>query len=141
MKLLIILLLVASTAIGQQATNGNVLRYVDGSVQLCPSGGTVTQTGNKGNSVTINKLCGQITTTNAALAAAAEVKFTVTNSTVSANDVPFVAIKSGGTSGSYTINVGAVADGSFDIVIGNVSTGSLSQALVINFIILKSLIQ
>ncbi len=141
MKLLLIFLLSSSVAFGQQATSGNVLRYTDGSVQLCPSGGTVTQATNKATAVTLNKLCGQITTTNAALAAAAEVKFTVNNSTVTANDVPFVSIKSGGTSGAYVISVGAVANGSFDIVIGNMSTGSKSEALVINFIILKSLIQ
>lgn len=141
MKILSIIFILFSSLSYGQATSGNVLRYSDGSVQLCPSGGTVTQNGNKGTGVTINKLCGQITTTNAALAAAAEVKFTVNNSTVTANDVPFVAIKSGGTSGSYVISVGAVTNGSFDIVIGNMSTGSKSEALVINFIILKSLIQ
>jgi hypothetical protein len=103
-------------------------------------GGTVTQATNKSTGVTINKQFGQITTHAAALAAAAEVKFTVTNNQVSASDVPFVAIKSGGTSGSYLIAVSAVADGSFDITITNASAGSLSQAIVINFYIFKSVI-
>lgn len=102
------------------------------------SGGTVTQLTNKATGVTINKARGQITTTNAALAAAAEVKFTVTNNTVAATDVPVVAIASGGTSGSYLICVSAVSAGSFDITLSNASAGSLSQALVINFAIIKA---
>lgn len=101
-------------------------------------GGTISQSTNKTTGVTLNKLCGQITTHNAALAAGAEVKFTVTNSQVAANDVPVIAIKSGGTSGGYVVSVGAVAAGSFDIVLSNASAGSLSEALVINFLILKS---
>lgn len=106
--------------------------YVDG------DGSTVTQATNKTTGVTINALCGTITMNNAALAAAAEAAFTVTNSKVSATDVPVVAIKSGGTTGSYMICVSAVAAGSFDITIGNVSAGSLSEAVVISFAIIKA---
>jgi len=102
------------------------------------AGGVVTQLTSKATGVTINKLSGAITTHNAALAAAAEVKFTVTNNQVAATDVPVVAIKSGGTSGAYDVSVGAVAAGSFDIVLANQSTGSLSQAVVINFAIIKA---
>lgn len=101
------------------------------------AGGTVTQLTNKSTGVTINKTCGQITMSNAALAAGSEVKFTVTNSTVSATDVPVLAIKSGGTSGSYLITVSAVSAGSFDIVVSNASAGSLSEAIVISFGIIK----
>jgi hypothetical protein len=102
------------------------------------TGGAVTQATNKGTGVTINKICGQITTHNAALAAAAEVKFTVTNNQVTSSDVVFACIVSGGTSGAYFLTVSAVGNGSFDITLGNTSTGSLSQALVINFLIFKS---
>lgn len=101
------------------------------------AGGTVTQLTSKATGVTINKLAGKITTSNAALAAAAEVKFTVTNNQVAADDVPVVAIASGGTSGSYLATVSAVANGSFDITLSNASAGSLSQAVVINFAIIK----
>lgn len=102
------------------------------------AGGAVTQATSKTTGVTINKLSGKITTSNTAMAAGAEAKFTVTNSQVSANDVPIVAICSGGTSGSYSVGVTAVASGSFDITMTNLSTGSLSQALVINFAIIKA---
>ncbi len=102
------------------------------------AGGTITQLTSKSTGVTLNTLSGAITTSNTALAAAAEVKFTVTNNKVTITDVPVVVIRSGGTSGSYTCTVSAVTNGSFDITIGNTSTGSLSQALVINFVIIKA---
>ena len=101
------------------------------------NGGTVTQTGNKGNAVTINKRTGQITTTTAALAAGAEVSFNVNNSTVSATDIPYVFMSGGGTAGSYSVGVTASGNGFFTVTISNLSTGSLSQALVISFIVLK----
>lgn len=102
------------------------------------AGGTVTQITSKATGVMLNTLSGKITTTNAALAAGAEVKFTVTNNQVVATDVPVVAIASGGTSGSYLVSVSAVGNGSFDITLTNASTGSLSQALVINFAVIKA---
>ena len=102
------------------------------------AGGAVTQLTNKSTGVTLNKLCGAITMHNAALAAAAEVSFTVTNNTVAAEDVPVIAIKSGAVAGTYLIGVTAVAAGSFRITISNVSTGSLSQSLVLNFAVIKS---
>ena len=48
-----------------------------------------------------------------------------------------VAIASGAANAvTYAISVGAVANGSFAIVISNLSAGSLSEALTINFGIL-----
>lgn len=153
MKILIFLLLISQISFGQAEgfnVQGGVISYDDGegpTTQLASvpvasqgSGGTVTQTGNKGTAVTINKRYGRITTTNAALAAAAEISFTVNNSTVAAEDVILVCIQSGGTAGSYFINVGSVSAGAFTITLGNVSTGSLSQAIVINFVVIKSVI-
>lgn len=102
------------------------------------AGGTVTQATNKSTGVTINKICGRITMNGAALAAAAEVSFTVTNSTVSSTDVVFVNVQSVGTAGAYFLSVGAVANGSFSVTVGNASAGSLSQAIVINFVVIKS---
>jgi hypothetical protein len=100
-------------------------------------GGTVTQATSKSTGVTINKLSGAITMNNAALAAAAEVGFTVTNSKVAATDVVVVNIASGATAASYTCTVDAVAAGSFKITVGNHSAGSLSEAIVINFVVIK----
>ena len=101
------------------------------------AGGTVTQATNKSTGVTLNTESGQITMNNAALAAAAEVSFTVTNSEIAATDVVVVNHGSGGTAGSYLVGVSAIAAGSFGITVTNVSGGSLSEAIVINFVALK----
>jgi hypothetical protein len=100
-------------------------------------GGAVTQNTNKTTAVTLNKISGRITMANSALAAGAEVSFTVNNSLVTATDVPVVAIQSVGTAGSYLASVGSVSNGSFTITISNASAGSLSQALVLNYVIIK----
>jgi hypothetical protein len=100
-------------------------------------GGTVTQSASKATGVTLNKLSGQITMNGAALAAGAEVTFTVTNNQVASTDVPVACVQSVGTAGGYLVSVGAVANGSFAITVSNASAGSLSQALVLNFVIIK----
>jgi len=115
-----------------EVTAGSAIGYVAG------NGGAVTQATSKSTGVTLNKPCGAITTHNAALADGAEVTFTVTNSEVAATDVVVACIKSGGTSGAYVLGVTAVAAGSFDLTLGNVSGGSLSQAVVINFVVIKA---
>lgn len=119
------------TATGDIVSSSGGIGYVTG------NGGTVTQSGNKGTAVTLNKRTGQITTTNAALAAGAEVSFNLNNSTIAANDIVLVSILGGGTVGSYMAGVTAIGAGLATITITNLSTGSLSQALVINFIVLK----
>ena len=101
------------------------------------TGGTVTQSTNKSTGVTLNTESGQITMNNAALAAAAEVTFTVTNSKVSATDVVVACHGSAGTAGSYLVNANTMASGSFKVTVANVSAGSLSEAIVINFVALK----
>lgn len=101
------------------------------------TGGLVTQATSKSTGVELNRRAGAITMHNAALAAGAEVGFTVTNSCVAATDVIAVSIASGATAASYTVTVDAVAAGSFKINVGNVSAGSLGEAIVINFAVIK----
>ena len=101
-------------------------------------GGVVIQAASKSAAVTLNKPSGVITMNGAALAAAAEVTFTVINSGATALSVPIVALASGGTSGAYLISVNACAAGSFDITVGNASVGSLSESLVLNFILFNA---
>ena len=100
-------------------------------------GGTVTQATNKSTGVTLNTESGQITMNNAALAAAAEESFRVTNSKISATDVVVACHGSAGTAGSYLVAANDIAAGSFKITVSNVSAGSLSEAIVINFVALK----
>lgn len=101
-------------------------------------GGSVTQATSKSTAVTLNRPCGQITMNNAALAAAAEVGFTVNNSEVDANDIVVICIGSGATAASYTVTVDAVSAGSFKVNVGNTSAGSLGEAIVLNFAVIKN---
>ncbi len=101
------------------------------------NGGTVTQATSKSTGVTLNAASGQITMNAAALADAAEVTFTVTNDKVAATDVVVVNHGSAGTAGAYWLCVSTVAAGSFKISVGNLSGGSLSQAIVLNFAVFK----
>jgi len=101
--------------------------------------GTVTQATSKSTGVTLNKSAGQITMNNAALASATNVAFTLTNSLISANDVLIVNVAGGGaTAGTYNVFVSALAVGSATIVLRNISGGSLSEAVVINYAIIHS---
>lgn len=104
---------------------------------LTPTGGTVTQATSKATGVTINTQSGAITMHNAALAAAAEVTFIVTNSSCGANDLPYAVHKSAGTAGAYNVQCNTVAAGSFRITVGNHTAGSLSEAIVLQFLIHK----
>jgi len=102
-----------------------------------PSGLTYT-VNSKTYGVTLNKPSGQITTPASALGAAAETSFTLTNSTIAATDVVYVCIASGATAGAYNVQVDAVAAGSCQVSISNLSAGTLSQALVSNFVVIKA---
>ena len=102
------------------------------------AGGTVTQATSKSTGATLNTVSGQITMNAAALAAAAEVSFTLTNSAVAATDVVMVSIASGATAGAYSVQCDATAAGSCRISVGNRSTGSLSEAIVLNFVVIKA---
>jgi hypothetical protein len=102
------------------------------------AGSTVTQTTNRTTGVTINKTCGQITTSSASLAVAAVATFTVTDSTVAAVDVPHLAIASGAVNADTIAYVSAVAAGSFNISVKNLNAATAETgAIVINFAIVK----
>lgn len=101
------------------------------------AGGTVTQLTSKATGVTLNTASGQITLNNAALAAAAKVSFVVTDSAVTATDNLIVSIASGGTANAYRANVTAIAAGSFTVTVENITAGSLSEAPIVTFSVLK----
>lgn len=100
-------------------------------------GGTVTQATNKSTGVTLNKPTGRITMNAAALAANTTVTFTLTNSSITANDLLVLNHVSGGTAGSYLLNAQAAA-GSASINVRNITAGSLSEAIVIGFAVIKA---
>jgi len=104
------------------------------------AGGTITQATSKSTGVTLNKTCGTVIMNGAALAAATIVTFTVTNSTVAATDVIHVQHDSVGTTGGYTIMPNTPAAGSFKISVRNNTAGSLSEAIVLRFAVIKAVI-
>jgi hypothetical protein len=99
-------------------------------------GGAVTQGTSKTTGVTLNTKTGVITMHNAALANAASVQFTLTNSAVGGTDAVICNQGTGGTAGSYMIHCIAVGAGSAVFRVTNVSAGSLSEAVTINFAVI-----
>ena len=115
--------------LGYNATTG-VFGYVSGT-------GTITQATNKATGVTLNSPSGQITLNGAALAANTTVSFTLTNSSITANDILILNHLSAGTAGSYLLNAQSAA-GSASINVRNITAGSLSEAIVIGFAVIKT---
>ena len=96
--------------------------------------GTVTQLTSKSTAVTLNKPAGVITMNNASLATATNATFTLNNSLISANDTVILTISGGqATPGSYNVFANSLSAGSVSITLRNISGGSLSEAIVINF--------
>lgn len=101
-------------------------------------GGAVTQITTISTGVTLNKLCGTITTVSSTLAAGAEADFIVTNSTVAATDLVIVNIKSTTSGGTPIAVVAAVAAGSFTVRLSNLhASAALDNTLVISFAVIK----
>ncbi len=104
---------------------------------LAGQGGTVTQATSKTTAVTLSKKCGAITMNGAALAAGAIASFTLTNTTVAVTDVLVLNHSATGTVGAYLLNAQAAA-GSAVINVTNITSGSLSEAIVITFAVVKA---
>jgi hypothetical protein len=122
------------TTSGSQLINGTGKQgYATG------SGGTITQGSGSGKAtaVTLNKSNGSITLDGAALNAATTVSFSLTNSIIEAGDILAMNHISGGTAGAYTLNAQCGA-GSATISVRNVTAGSLSEAIVIRFAVIKA---
>lgn len=105
------------------------------------AGSTATQATSKTTTVAINTVCGEITMNNAALAGGGTiVAFAVTNTSVAANDNVIINHASGGTGGAYRVSVDSIAAGSFAVRVSNVSGGSLSEAIVLRFTVIKGVV-
>ena len=115
------------------------LTFTTGTISVA-DGGAVTQGTSKSTTAVLSKLTGAVTTHAAALADDTIVTFTVTNTAVAATDNVILNHKSGGTLGSYNVQAHTIASGSFKISIRNVSGGSLSEALVLSFTVVKGAI-
>lgn len=100
------------------------------------AGGAVTQLTSKNTAVTINKISGQITMHNGSLGAGVAAAFQVTNSTVTSGDVVCVS-----TAGTYSVRYVATADtvtsGAFYIRVLNDGATTQSEAVKVNFVVIK----
>ena len=118
-----------------QTTSSSGIGYATG------AGAAVTQATNRTTGVTINAICGKITTDATSLAAEDAAEFTVTNSTVAIGDVVVVAIQSGTNGGNTEVFVSTVAAGSFKIKVANnnAAAGTAETgAIIINFAVIKA---
>lgn len=115
------------------ATNGDGIGYAGG------AGGTATQSTSKSTAVVFssNVTCGQITMNGAALAAGAIVSFAVSNTAFLPNDIVLLNHVSGGTPGAYSLNARATTN-SATIDVRNNTAGSLSEAIVVQFAIFRT---
>ena len=113
-------------------TGGGGLGYGTG------SGGTVTQLTSKSTSVTLNKPTGVIAMHNAFLAAGESVSFQVNNSLVANSDtVSLQGLWSAVDPLNYRIESTRASVDNFTIRVTNISDSSLSEALIINFTVIK----
>jgi len=123
-------------------TSGNVLVTGSGGLGYgTGSGGTVTQLTSKATAVTLNKPSGQIVMNNSLISANSVVAFDCVNSSVSINDTCVVTIKAGsvGTPNNYKVQATTTAGGIY-FQLNNVSAGSLSEAVVLNYSVIKGAI-
>jgi len=95
--------------------------------------GSVTQLTSKSTAVTLNASAGRITMNGAALAGSTAETFTLNNTLISTNDVLIVNVSAGGTAAAYTTYISSMSAGSAAITLRNMTAGSLSEAVVINF--------
>ena len=122
-------------SVTSNAPTGGGIGYATG------AGGAVTQLTSRTTGVTLSKLAGTITTSNASLAAEGSADFVVTNTTVAATDVVIVSIQSGSNGGGTIVSVAVTAAGSFTIRVhnGNVAAGTAETgAILINFAVFKA---
>jgi len=126
-------LVYASTfATSIKTQSGSGIGYATG------AGGSETQSTSKSTAVTLDKICGKIQMASSALGALTSVSFTFNNSTIAATDVVIVNIATTATTNTYNITVDAVASGSCRIQLRNISATSRSEALVLNFAVIKA---
>lgn len=102
--------------------------------------GAVTQATDKSTAVTLNRSAGTVTMNAAALGATTSVTFTLNNNKISANDAVILSIVGGtATAGSYTLWVTGLTAGAATITLRNITGGSLSEAVVFNYVIVHAL--
>lgn len=100
------------------------------------SGGTVTQATSKSTTVTLNKPSGQITMNNAALAGNTQVLFLLNNTIISSTDCVVVNVNYS-NGGAYQADCVQINNGNCYIRVRNITATSYSEAVVLNFAVIK----
>lgn len=104
--------------------------------------GEVTQLTSKTTDVTLNTPTGRITMDDAALNNNVVARFTMNNTSVGANDVMIVNIKlNGSTPEAYIAFVADIGDGFADLALWNRSGGQLSEAVELNFAVIRNFVE
>jgi hypothetical protein len=130
---------------------GTTTNYGTGLVGYSGIAASVTQGTNKGTAVTLHKPTGLITMNGAALGANTTVSFTLTNSYVtSTSDIVIVTPVSGmaaagtyvasavvATATSLNANGLVTTPGTVTISVRNITAGSLSEAVVLQYVVIK----
>lgn len=121
------------------STGSNLITSPTGAIGYgTGAGGTVTQLTNKSTAVVLNKSTGKIIMSNSALAAGGTVSFALTNTVLSANDtISFNLVGGYAVYATYTIDTNTTNGSLVRITVNNISAGSLSEALILKFSIIK----
>jgi hypothetical protein len=102
----------------------------------------VVQLTSKTTAVTINTPTGRITMDDAALNNNVVAKFRMNNSTINSNDVVIVNIKlNGSTPEAYIVFISDIGEGFADVALWNRSGGQLSEAVEINFSVIRNFVE
>jgi hypothetical protein len=108
------------------------------------TGGTVTQGTSRTTGVTLDKITGEIVLFAGSLGGHDADEFTLTNSTIAANDVFVLSIKSGAAAATrkyYQVHVVSVSAGSCVISVGNIDNATIpsagTESPVVQFLVLK----
>lgn len=100
-------------------------------------GSTVTQATNKLTGVTLNRPTGKIIMHSSGIAASSVATFVLTNSTIAATDLLVLNHVASGTAGAYSLN-GQCRAGTANINVRNLTGGTLSEAIILKFAVIKS---
>jgi hypothetical protein len=114
------------------------LAFIDEWCGYAQGGGAAVQDTSKSTEIELNALCGQLTLHDAELDADTAVSFTFTNDRIATTDVLLVAVASGATPAAYLVTTSEIGAGSAVISLRNLSSSTLSEAVTLNFLIVKS---
>ena len=108
------------------------------------TGGAVTQLTSRTTGVTLNKITGEITLFAGSIGGHDADEFMLTNSTIEANDVILLSMKSGAAAGTrkyYQLHAVQVSAGSCVISVGNIDNTTIpvagTESPIIQFVVLK----